>query len=452
MHTHESSATIQHMMIHRSTMSKFLCVSGIVLLLCIAALPLHSGEVMSPTSGILRDGDTGKPLFRQVSEDGFGDCYNRYVWGMIADENYLYVGTLNVIFGIPPVDSGEDFLLIGEMCRDSRLQISEGCEIWRYDGERWECMMRGGFGSTNNIGIRNFVFYKDELYAGTMNGINGAGLWKSADQGVTWTAVSLQGFGNPNNESVRGMCVWNGKLWFGTTNIIDGAELYWHNGTFTKQVADQGIDNPGNVGIGRICEYHDNIVMGTWNILGCEIYAYDGIGFEKLVGRGTNIAPGFGQSTNWAILSMEVFRNRLYVGLANFFLGFSLHRTRDGYDWEQIGDLGFGDWKSKYAWDLEIYQDRLFLGTFDLGLDPFLAEGCQLYASSDGYQWERWMGENSSVAAGFEDPLNYGIRNLEVFDGDLYAGTAQCFFCLLPRTGCEVWRYPVRKEDDSSVD
>ena len=448
MHIHHSCMAILRKKLGRFSALRLFCI----LFICLATLPAQAGEVANPSGGTLLDGDGGKPLFCQVSEDGFGNCYNRYVWGMIADDDYLYVGTLNVVFGVPPIESPEDFLLLGRAYRDEPLQLSEGCEIWRYDGERWECMMTGGFGDITNMGIRNFIFYRGELYAGTMNWGSGAGLWKSADQGVTWEPVSLQGFGNPNNESVRGMCVWNNKLWFGTTNITDGAELYWYNHNWMKLVADRGIDNPKNVGIGRICEYRNNIVMGTWNILGCEVYAYDGIGFEKLVGTGTNIRGGFGHYTNWAVLSMEVFRNRLYVGLANFFLGFSLHRTRDCYDWEQIGDLGFGHPMSKYAWDLEVYQDKLFLGTFDLGLQPFLAEGCQLYASSDGYQWEHWMGEDAPVTAGFDDQLNYGIRNLEVFDGDLYAGTAQCFFCLLPRTGCEVWRYPVRSDDGASMD
>ena len=36
---------------------------------------------------------------------------------------------------------------------------------------------------------------------------------------------------------------------------------------------------------------------------------------------------------------------------------------------------------------------------------------------------------------GFDEPHNYGIRNLLVADGGLYLGTANPFL------GCEVWRY-----------
>jgi hypothetical protein len=392
------------------------------------------------------------PLFCQVNEDGFGSRFNRYAWGMTSDDEYLYVGTLNVTLELPSSFSPEDLLLYTIYPEGDALKISDGCELWRYDGERWECMMEGGFGNRNNTGIRNLQFFEEELYAGTINFRNGAALWKSPDQGKTWEPVALKGIGNPENESIRGIHPWNDELYIGTTNILEGAELYRYDGERMVLVADRGIDNPFNVGIGRIREFHGRLVLGTWNLWGWELYAYDGIGFEKLIGAGTNIPGGFGIFGSWAAMSIEVFKNRLYVGTANFFLGFSLHRTIDGYNWKQIGKLGFGDIRSKYNWDLVEYRGRLFLGTFDIGHTTPFAEGCQLYRSFDGKKWERIMGRNAPIPAGFGDGLNYGIRNMEVFKGDLYAGTSQCFFCLQPRTGCEIWKFPIRNDDSSSMD
>ena len=74
------------------------------------------------------------------------------------------------------------------------------------------------------------------------------------------------------------------------------------------------------------------------------------------------------------------------------------------------------------------------------GDDAFRVGG-RLYRSHDGSTWVEEVGPFGSLAPpGFDDDLNHGLRTLESYQGALFVGTAQCFFCDFAVTGAEVWR------------
>ena len=154
-----------------------------------------------------------------------------------------------------------------------------------------------------------------------------------------------------------------------------------------------------------------------------------------------------------AVMNMEVFKNKLYVGTFNPLCGSEIWRypadTESG--WEKVVSGGFDNPDNIYIWSLKVYEDKgikyLYAGTF-IGVS--LQKGAELWRSSTGdcNSWEK------VVKNGFNDHCNYGIRTLEIFRNHLYAGTARGptipvdypkqkrIFYKECRLGCEVWKYP----------
>jgi hypothetical protein len=89
----------------------------------------------------------------------------------------------------------------------------------------------------------------------------------------------------------------------------------------------------------------------------------------------------------------------------------------------QVNIDGFGNRFNLYAWSMQVFGDRLYVGTFNQ------TTGGEIWAY-DGTQWLQVLQE-SLPATG-----NQGFRSMIVFDGYLYAGTYNTV------TGAEVWRTP----------
>jgi hypothetical protein len=164
-----------------------------------------------------------------------------------------------------------------------------GCEIWRYDGVSWTPVVGGGaamgagFGDTNNGTVPSMSSFGAYLFAGTYN-INGCQVWRY--DGTAWVQVAGQdppgtsgtgpGFGDHYNTAALCMQACDSRLFVGTQNLTPGAN-------------------------------------------GCEIWAYDGTAWSKLVGAGLSgsDARGFGNANNSGAQSMGVLNSRIYVGTWN---------------------------------------------------------------------------------------------------------------------------------------
>ncbi|RLE12856.1 hypothetical protein DRI96_03880, partial [Candidatus Aerophobetes bacterium] len=86
--------------------------------------------------------------------------------------NKLYAGTQNFII---PEEGGE----IGDI-----QELADGAEVWRWDGESWECVVPygnpgGGDERIDNMYIWRMIEYNEELVIGTMNLLQGGELWAS---------------------------------------------------------------------------------------------------------------------------------------------------------------------------------------------------------------------------------------------------------------------------------
>ncbi len=372
----------------------------------------------------------------QVNADGFGDPSNRWAWSMKAFGDHLYVGTLNRGSGA----TSDDPDLAGPVAASE--QGTTGTQIWRHDGAGWQQVVGNGFGNRFNLGVRNFVVYRDALYAATHNPATGAEVWRSSD-GAAWSRVGEPGLGDRGNVSVRGAVVWRKQLWLGTANAR-GAEVWSFDGTTWRRVVSRGVDDVGNHTVGEIVPAGDQLFIAAWNARGARVYRFDGSAIVPVVGGFAATAAGFGDPGNVEILSMAVFGDALYASTGNPRSGFAVWRTRDlGASWQPVLTGGDGDPSRAFGWRLFPYGEQLYLGTYtsaDADTNT-TRRGALLYRTKDGSTWVQEVGPRGKLApAGFGDARNLGIRGLESFFGDLYVGTAQCYGCASSATGAEVWR------------
>jgi hypothetical protein len=249
---------------------------------------------------------------------GFGTAFNRSIYAMAAYGPHLYAGTLN----------------------------ANGCEVWRYDGATWEWMVGygatntptgAGFGNTNSYSVESMAVYGSHLYAGTHTYSDGCEIWRY--DGAAWTpvvgdsAAVGNGFGNPNNDFLMSMSAYGPYLYAGTSNFTNGCEVWRYNGSSWTPVmgggavVGNGFGDPLNKSVESMQVYESRLCVGTVNQAfgnkGCEVWAYDGAAWAKVVGAGLSgsDARGFGSPNNLSASSMGVLNSCLYVGTWNPYEG-----------------------------------------------------------------------------------------------------------------------------------
>ena len=129
--------------------------------------------------------------------------------------------------------------------------------------------------------------------------------------------------------------------------------------------------------------------------------------------------------------------------------GCQIWRTQDGIHWSRVLDRGFRDFlpeteqnvHNTYAWGAEVFQDYLYIGTFNTNsVFRLQNSGCQLWRTSDGEDWEE---VECPGGDGFGEKENYGIRHMVVYNDELYVATAtDAYQPNGPNVqGCEIWKY-----------
>lgn len=387
----------------------------------------------------------------QINDNGFGNRRNRYAWSMEvfapppSRTPRLYVGTTSDFDGPPRPEIWSRVLEDG-------------------DDEEWHLELRG-----THRGFRKMKVFNDRLYVGTLKDppffrhllffFRNWGCQIYRYDGRAWIPVINDGFGT-RCHSVRSMEVYRNQLYVGTSNLLRGGQV-WRTKEGAVAPQDQndweqcGASGFGkgvqNTGIFSLKVFEDCLWAGTANgVSGCEIWKYDGGTWHNV------ISGGFISRCNVAAMNLEVFKGHLYVDTYNPHGGCQLWRypADTPLGWENVMVGGFYNPSNVYIWSLRTYEDKgvphLYAGTF-IGVE--LKEGAELWRSRTGNcnEWER------VVSNGFNDPCNYGIRNLVVHRGRLFAGTARPPKVLTisrqfekerRRThgvcgpGCEVWQYP----------
>jgi len=438
--------------------------------------------------------------WQQINEDGFGDKHNVGTRAMTVFAGYLCVGVTNL-----NLSSGE----------------VNGCELWCYNGTDWiqsvgnhsSASIGPGFGNKDNAECSILIEFNGLLYAGTGNDQDGCELWRTTDPVKgTWEKVVDKGFGYTSNVGMWSAEIFRGSLYIGTINFPNGCQIWrTFNGTDFEAVVGgpsltpNGFGELMNVYAWYMKAYDGKLYVGTQNMFGGEIWrSNDGTTWECLVGPEGNYPGGFQSfGLNYGIRTFNVFKGELFAGTAampsviatlkimgifsrshevKIFvspeIGLQIWRLDVSEDqkWQRIvGGLtgenssrnGFGDNHNIYAWTMTVFNDSLYVGTFNvkqeyislnlkdtienmtkegiafmLGSDMVKkkSDGCEVWKTSDGNHWIQVVGnETNGPGNGFGNVNNNGIRSMSIYQinstDTLIIGTSNAV------TGCEIWKY-----------
>jgi hypothetical protein len=192
-----------------------------------------------------------------------------------------------------------------------------------------------------------------------------------------------------------------------------------------------GFAPPGEMGTALcMAEYRGQLYAGTINYEnnnGCAVWRYDGGTAWTQVASG-----GFGDANNNTAYSMAVYNDLLYVGTFNSITGCEVF-SYDGTNWTQeVGQgaagtptgPGFGDGTSCFtAAYMTVFDNMLYVGA---------GWGAAPVAKVWAFDGTNWTQANTD---GFGDANNRAVRSFATYGGNLYAGTFNQV------NGCQVFRY-----------
>lgn len=284
--------------------------------------------------------------------------------------------------------------------------------------------------------VSEMIIMRVIVYKGALYGIVGNEVWQSRD-GVDWAKVAEIPLPSVTDSQVwiDSLAVVGGRLYLGTYwKPFEGyvgpeinAELWMTgNGSSWTKLDDipacTSIRNitgfKGMIYIGTISEAKDSGPHSSRT----EIWrTSDGSTWQQVAG------DGFGDILNTSSLSMVKFKGALYVstwrggteGLPS--TGTEVWRSKDGEEWRQVNEDGFGDTDNHMSW-LHVMGGRLFAGTAKDG-------GLEVYQTSDGAAWQKIASD------GFGDSANAHTASMQSFKGALYLATWS------PHTGTQVWKH-----------
>jgi hypothetical protein len=344
---------------------------------------------------------------------------------------------------------------------NSRLYVglenwATGCEVWSTDGTTWVDVTMAvghGFGDTNNTSAVSMAVFDSRLFVGTWNG-NGCEVWsfdgaswqQSVGQGLPGTPTG-PGFGNSNNTGCESLLSWNSQLFAGTQNPTSGCEVWVTGGiiwtplvsSYPGAVIGPGFGDLNNTIALSLAGFGGELYTGVSNYAtSCEVWKCNPLSCTQMVGNlpGTPTPSGFGYAGNVEVLSMALFRGKLFAGTNNFSSGCEVWSTETGAAWSrEVGSgpygspngPGFGYANNTLAYSMLVYDSRLFVGTYNSG-------GCQIWGSDDGAIWEMNVGTGLSgdYAPGFGNANNQIASCLGMLNNRFYAGAYNI------STGCEV--------------
>jgi hypothetical protein len=226
------------------------------------------------------------------------------------------------------------------------------------DGQTWQEVISDGFGNYYDGGIAHFALLKNYLYASTWSS-TGTKIWRTND-GLVWEQFVDAGLNDINNVGAIGSEVFKGRLYWGVGNWATCAGQIWRtDGTSIEAIVTDGFGDFNNCAISSLVAYNDYLYAGVWNPNGVQVWrSEDGTTWSQvmLVDDAFYTEP---------ISALEVYNEKLYIIVQNFYTGVEVWRTANGLDWEQVGFAGFGDQNNITTyWDngTTVFKGRLYTG------------------------------------------------------------------------------------------
>lgn len=433
--------------------------------------------------------------FVEAVPQGFGDRQNGWAWSMEWFKDKLYVGsnrafdcvqayTIKVVFPITPYPPWDTNIDCAADVNDLALQA----EIWAWtpDTNSWARVFQSPLTIPNpdsdkptnrllppDIGFRGLQVYTeaDGTQALYVSGVSSKSIHKFAnpDTGVpaapgarmmrTVDGVNFTPIQSPtsilvtgNYASFRGMTVLNNCLYV-IAGDLTGAGVVL--GSCNPSDPDSwALVSPAGTQYFEIATYNNALYATQSGVDGFNLIKSDGSGFPNL--QFTTVIPLGGYRTlmpNQSALSMKVFNGDLYVGgngIHSFF-GAEMYRVHPDDTWDLIEGMprdtpvgykaplsglgpGFGWFLNAHIWRMEVFDGRLYAGTFDLSTTfrgiPFVKNlvtnelGFDLWWTADGVNWAL-VDQN-----GLGDKFNFGVRSLKKTDWGFFLGTANFYYGL----------------------
>lgn len=314
--------------------------------------------------------------------------------------------------------------------------FEEGAQIWRMNSlGQWSKIIDTGFGNPANIGIDHMLEFNGCLYAGTWaDGTNGGELWRTCD-GTRWEQVVAGGFGDATNGEIIRLGVYEGQLYAATWSYTDthGTEVWRSSsgnaGTW-ERVVENGWGDPTNWAVISMENFNGALYASTLSSIGefengAEIWRFDGENWS-------NITPTelVNDDITYAI-TLKAFNGYLYAGVAHN--GAEIWRCSQDSgcdapeDWQKLIGAGFGNPNNTRVDGFQIFEGRLYAITSNYN------QGSEIWSSRDGVEWA------PSVQGGFGDSNNvnsYWGSATAVYQNSLYIGTYNYAYS----NGGQIWQ------------
>lgn len=329
----------------------------------------------------------GMAGWQQVNEDGFGDPDTVSVSALAVFNGYLYAGT-------------------GDPANGARIFRSQ-------DGQTWTPVTDPGFGITHDIRppyILDLTVFKGRLYASTGRGDGPGQIWRAVD-GVNWAPMVIHGFNNPDTVDITPLTEFNNYFYAGAMNLISGAQVWrslsGDNNTWTKVFpAGQQAAGGGVTGTAVFNEALYAAVDSEWT---AQIWRSSGGDWTAAMSN------GFGDPLSTSLGGMAEFTGYLYVGAGHDKHGAHLWRSNNGTSWDQVIDPGFGDPNNQKVEMVFVFQNLLYVSVKNSHT------GIELWRSADGMVWEQ---ANPDGFGDVDNTGSNGSNAVAEFQGDLYVGTS----------------------------
>ena len=328
----------------------------------------------------------------------------------------------------------------------------EGAQVWSYDDRNYKQVNSSGFGSAENSAVFVMTADGNNLYAGTTN-VNGGEIW--AFDGHEWRCLHIGRFGDILSQSITAMAVFKGKLYVGLWDQISSrpTEIWMYDGEASWEMVNfPGFGSRHNLctvalGVAPV-DNEERLFAMVWKSFqytgkdaGCEIWTYDGNEWIKI---NTGL-EGFGKKGKGRVgmepFSFAVYKGKIYVGLWAFEGGIGWEVWAwDGKEWSQVNkNIMKETFGFRLCIALTVYKGLLYAAVTDAFTD------FELW-SYDEKRWQRVVGKDCATPSKFDDIGNKLINSMAVYKDKLYLGLVN------DKTGYEIWRndfpeiYPQKKQ------
>jgi hypothetical protein len=218
------------------------------------------------------------------------------------------------------------------------------------------------------------------------------------------------------------LAIFSNQLYAATYNDVTGVEVWCSSsgagGSWT-QVNEDSFGEPGLAFVQTMDVFNNRLYVGVGREGVAELWrTADGEHWTAVFTDGL-------AENNTNVSAMAVFNGEFYIGLRNIETGGEVWKSSNGLDWTSVVSGGLGNVDNGRPYGLIDYAGELYL------VFSNLAAGGEVWRSSDGVSWEPIM--QGGWGDSNNDYIDYVDKAAVVFKNRLYIGT------LNDNNGGEVW-------------